>query len=189
MSLVFRPVGSDSDIEELAALADEIWHEYWPARIGEAQTDYMVGMMLSPEALTRDMRDWDYRFWIIEDDGRVVGFTGGATEELTGDPAHDAHITHSEVVNARWPKRWFISKVYLYAHERGKHYASRVIDFYERMCTDEGLPAMYLTVNRNNVLGVRAYLGNGFEIVDEVDADIGEGFVMTDHIMAKEVAL
>ena len=191
MALVFRPVESDADIEELAALASEIWHEYWPAHIGLAQTEYMVDMMLSPEALARDMQHNNYRYWIVEEaegeSSRVVGFTGGATEELTGDAAHDAHITHSQVVNSRWPKRWFISKVYLYAQERGKHYASLIIEFYEELCRSEGLPAMYLTVNRGNQLGVRAYLGRGFTIVDEVDADIGSGFVMEDHIMAKTV--
>jgi GNAT superfamily N-acetyltransferase len=79
----------------------------------------------------------------------------------------------------------FISKIYLYAQERGKHYASRVIEFYEAACHAEGMSGMYLTVNRGNELGVRAYLGRGFVVVEELAADIGEGFVMDDYIMAK----
>ena len=42
MTVSFQPVESAQDVEQLAKLADEIWHEYWPALIGKAQTDYMV---------------------------------------------------------------------------------------------------------------------------------------------------
>ena len=44
---------------------------------------------------------------------------------------------------------------------------------------------MYLTVNKRNDLGVRAYLGTGFEITDAVETDIENGFVMDDYIMEK----
>ena len=30
----FEPVGTEDQIKQLAAMADEIWHEYWPALIG-----------------------------------------------------------------------------------------------------------------------------------------------------------
>lgn len=188
MSLTFKPVTSANDIEQLAERAGAIWNEYWPARIGQAQTDYMVAQFQSVPAITADINEHDYRYWLVHDeDGRCVGFTGGATQRLNGDAEHDAPLHHSDVVDTRWPERFFISKIYLYASERGKHYASRILDFYEQLCRDEGLAAMYLTVNRENDLGVRAYLGRGFDVVDEVDADIGEGFVMNDYIMVKEI--
>lgn len=41
-----------------------------------------------------------------------------------------------------------------------------------------------LTVNKGNELGIRAYKGNGFDIIESVEADIGNGFVMDDYIMA-----
>lgn len=189
MTLTLEPVQTDEQLEQLASIADEIWHEYWTDRIGEAQTDYMIKMFHSIDAMKHDINERNYRYWfLIDSSGNTVGYTGGAVEELVGDTQKDAAITHSQVVNERWPKRFFISKIYLYAHERGKHYASRVIEFYEDLCKTENLPAMYLTVNRENELGVRAYLGRGFEIVEEVDNPIGDGFVMYDYIMAKEIA-
>ena len=102
-----------------------------------------------------------------EDDGRIAGYTGGRVEPETN--------------------RFFISKVYLRAEERGKGFASRVIAFYERLCLERGLDAMYLTVNKRNDLGIRAYLGKGFETIDAVETDIGNGFVMDDFIMEKRV--
>ena len=96
-----------------------------------------------------------------------MGYTGGRAEPETN--------------------RYFISKVYLQAEERGKGFASQAIAFYERLCHERGLEAMYLTVNKHNDLGIRAYLGKGFETIDAVETDIGNGFVMDDFIMEKRV--
>lgn len=188
MSLAFEPVSTPAQIVRLASMADEIWHEYWPSRIGMAQTDYMVQMFQSPAAIERDMAEHGHRYWFLRDgQGNLVGYTGGAGEELSGDGEADDAMMRSSIVDERWPRRFFISKIYLYAAERGKHYSSHVMDFYEDICRSEGFPALYLTVNRDNDLAVQAYAARGLEVVEEADNPIGEGFVMTDYIMAKEI--
>ena len=65
MSIAFDPVRTADDRQRLAALADEIWHEYWPALIGDAQTDYMVENFQSLEAIERDMREHAYEYWFM----------------------------------------------------------------------------------------------------------------------------
>ena len=165
--MVFRPVETAQDQERLAELAGSIWHEYWPALIGEAQTDYMVERFQSLPAIRRDMAENAYEYWFVCDGDRVVGYTGGHVEPKTG--------------------RFFISKIYLKAKARGHGYARRVVEFYDALCRERGLHAMYLTVNKGNVLGVRAYKGTGFETVDAVETDIGHGFVMDDYIMERPV--
>lgn len=165
----FEAVETPEQQERLASLASEIWHEYWPALIGPAQTDYMVEQFQSLPAIRRDMADHAYEYWFVRaaDDGRVVGYTGGHVEPETN--------------------RFFISKIYLRAAERGRHFASAVVAFYERLCCERGLGAMYLTVNKGNELGTRAYRGKGFATIDAVETDIGHGFVMDDYIMEKRV--
>jgi GNAT superfamily N-acetyltransferase len=188
MPLAFEPVSTPVQVARLSAVADEIWHEYWPPRIGMAQTDYMVRMFQAPAAIERDMAEHGYRYWLLHDgQGNLVGYTGGTGEELSGDAEADAAMMRSAVVDERWPRRFFISKIYLYATERGKRYSSRVMSFYEDICRNEGFPALYLTVNRDNDLAVRAYVARGLEVVEEADNPIGGGFVMTDYIMAKEI--
>lgn len=169
MSIAFEAVRTTDDRQRLAALADEIWHEYWPALIGDAQTDYMVENFQSLEAIERDMREHAYEYWLMraEDDGRIAGYTGGRVEPETN--------------------RFFISKIYLRAEERGHGFASQTIRFYEDLCRARGLAAMYLTVNKHNDLGVRAYRGKGFETIDSVETDIGQGFIMDDFIMEKRI--
>ena len=95
--------------------------------------------------------------------------------------------THGTIVSEHFLNRLFISKIYLKADQRGKHYASRIIEFWEEYCRSHDLEGMYLTVNRDNELGIRAYLGRGFSIYEDVAAPIGDGFVMDDHIMGKSV--
>ncbi|MCI8469404.1 MAG: GNAT family N-acetyltransferase [Eggerthellaceae bacterium] len=182
MLVEFRPVTSDADKEGLAQLAGDIWREYWPALIGEEQTEYMVANFQSLEAIERDMAEHGYEYWLVlaadeltapeleqgaQPAFRVVGYTGGHVEEETN--------------------RFFISKIYLLAGERGKHFASRIIEFYERLCAERGLRAMYLTVNKHNDLGIRAYKAKGFKTIDAVETDIGQDFVMDDYIMEREV--
>lgn len=166
----FVPVQSQEDLETLANLADKIWHEYWPALIGLEQTDYMVEQFQSLAAIKRGIAENNYEYWFLraEDDGRIVGYTGGYNEPETN--------------------RYFISKIYLLEEERGHGFASQTIAFYENLCRERGLSAMYLTVNKGNELGVRAYLGKGFETIATAETDIGHGFIMDDFIMEKKVA-
>ena len=171
MSLSFIPVETLTDQELLARIAGEIWREYWPALIGETQTEYMVEKFQSLDAIKRDMAEHNYEYWLLvatekDEDGlekSIVGFTGGHNEPDTN--------------------RFFISKIYLFSDARGRGYARRVIEFYEDLCFVRGLDAMYLTVNKHNELGIRAYEGTGFETIDSVETDIGEGFIMDDYIM------
>lgn len=169
MEVAFIPVKSSEDRVRLAALADEIWHEYWPALIGEAQTDYMVNRFQSLEAIERDMREHAYEYWLLraDEDGRIVGYTGGHVEPETN--------------------RYFISKIYLRAEERGHGFASKTIRFYEELARTRQLDALYLTVNKHNDLAIRAYMGKGFKTVDSAETDIGGGFIMDDYIMEKRI--
>ena len=171
MSLSFVPVKTAADQEVLARIAGEIWRGYWPAIIGPDQTEYMIEKFQSLEAITRDMAEHDYEYWFLvatesDDDGiekAIVGFTGGHNEPETN--------------------RFFISKIYLYPEARGHGYARRIIEFYEDLCFARGHNAMYLTVNKHNDLGIRAYIGTGFETIDSVETDIGHGFIMDDYVM------
>jgi ribosomal protein S18 acetylase RimI-like enzyme len=206
MALKFEPVKTDAQIVELSQLARDIWFGYWPDIIGREQTEYMVEKFQSEPAIRRDMTENAYEYWFLVEDaidaeggvegasandtsasagnadtvsssegatftpsayGNIMGFTGGHVDEATG--------------------RFFISKIYLLPEARGRGYCSRVIEFYTELCLERGLSAMYLTVNKNNKLGLRAYRGNGFYVAEEVVLEIGDGFVMDDYIMQKDV--
>jgi len=168
VALTFKPVVTDEEIAVLAKMANEIWHEYWPSRIGLEQTTYMVEQFQSLSAITAAIREEGYLYWVFEDEGKLVGYTGVHPEEENG--------------------KLFISKIYLFATERGKGFASEAIAFLEDLCQKRNFDAMYLTVNKDNELAKTAYFAKGFTIIDEVTKPIGEGFYMYDLIMEKKLA-
>ena len=81
-----------------------------------------------------------------------------------------------------------LSKIYIDKNFRGKSIAAdalrRVIDY----AAIKGRDHVFLTVNKNNKIAIRAYEKNGFVISDSVVTDIGNGFVMDDYIMKYKIA-
>lgn len=206
MSTTFQKVETGEHLALLASIAAEIWNEYWPAHIGQAQTDYMVRNFQSLEAIERDITEHAYEYWFILSDAPTARSGAEPASGVDKEPASsgdangcaarddgDNHLAPQEMRIVGYTgghvepetNRFFISKIYLYAHERGKGYASKVIDFYNDLCRTRNLRAMYLTVNKYNELGIRAYLGKGFETIDSVETDIGCGFIMDDYIMER----
>ena len=220
MSIAFDPVRTADDRQRLAALADEIWHEYWPALIGDAQTDYMVEKFQSLNAFRTDIADNGYEyFFIMQHEDETPHELGAATH---GADIHDQGDTVAGRVNddiesdrdgelardtedfartAAVPRivgytgghveadtnRFFISKIYLLKEHRGEGLCSATIRFYERLARERGLDALYLTVNKHNEMAIRAYKAKGFEVIDAVETDIGDGYIMDDYIMEKKL--
>lgn len=186
--ITFERVETAEQIEQLANLAHEIWFEYWPERIGLNQTEYMVEKFQSLPAIKRDMKENGYEyFFLIDEEGETVGYAGVVQERFSSNPEDPHANVHGEEITKRFMDRLFISKVYLLKDERGKHYSSQALARLSEYARENGLEGLYLTVNRDNELAIRAYIGNGFEIIESLDADIGEGFTMYDHIMARAV--
>lgn len=161
MNITFEKVEKNGDITALAALANQIWHEYFPCILTEAQIDYMVEKFQSAPAMEQQIASAGYEYYFICKDGVRVGYTGFVREE----------------------EKMFLSKLYLKKEYRGQGIASRVFEFLEQECRRSGLHAIYLTVNRHNDNTIAVYEKKGFHTVKEQAADIGCGYVMDDYVM------
>ena len=102
---------------------------------------------------------------LVEEDGKVLAYFGIQPQ---GD-------------------RLFLSKFYILRENRGRGIFSVGIEFMKSLCREEGLTAIYLTVNRNNTHAYEVYLHTGFKVLRTEVNDIGNGFVMDDYIMQLEV--
>jgi ribosomal protein S18 acetylase RimI-like enzyme len=163
MSVQFTPVQSQHQIDELAAMADLIWHEYFPAILSGEQIDYMVNTFQSADAISEQIAQQGYQYFFIETDGTNVGYT--CVRQDIG--------------------RLFISKIYLLKAARGHGYVGEAFRFFEHLCRDNHLTSMWLTVNRHNQGAIRVYEAKGFKTVRTQVTDIGSGFVMDDYVMEK----
>lgn len=160
MQLQLQPVSDKQQIEQVALLAGQIWHQHYQELLGEAQINYMVEKFLSAPVITQQIAE-GYRYYLAVCDGAPCGFCAAKREE----------------------QRMFLSKVYVLKEFRRRGIAAAFL----RQVTEDaqGLAGIYLTVNKNNAGSIEAYRRLGFVTVDAVVTDIGGGFVMDDYIMEK----
>lgn len=157
----YTPARTPEDIHALSAMADHIWHEFFPSILEEEQISYMVDKFLSPSVLNEQLKQ-GYEYYFLP---RTINKIG---------------LALSLFIPKK--KRLFLSKIYLYKEARGNGYASRMLDFVASLAKDKGLDAVYLTVNKYNS-AEKVYAHKGYKTIDAVVTDIGHGYVMDDYIM------
>ncbi len=144
-------------------MADEVWHEYFPCILTDEQIDYMVDRFQSERAMREQVSEKGYRYAFIMDGEVRVGYTGIS---VSGG-------------------KLFISKLYLLKENRGRGFGTAALNMLFDIAREEGLGSVYLTVNKYNDRAIRTYESNGFERIQSIVTDIGEGFVMDDYVMEK----
>lgn len=164
--LNFTEVKTDTQIETAAALADEIWHEFFPAVLSAEQIDYMVEKFQSEKAMKEQLKSEGYKYFLLLDGGTRVGYIA---------------IRHDS------DGRLFLSKLYIKKEHRGKGFATEVFEFLKRYCRENGLNAVWLTVNKHNATAISVYEKRGFCRIGEGITDIGNGFVMDDFYFQLDV--
>ena len=157
-----------ADVEALVALAREIWCAHYSAIISVAQIEYMLGQRYSSEVVRAELRR-DGIWW----DKLMVagGMAGFASYFLTGVPGEMK-----------------LDKLYVHPRHQRRGYGGTMIAHAGEVARANGCTRLVLAVNKNNRSAIAAYLKHGFSIADAVVKDIGDGFVMDDYIMVKQVA-
>lgn len=147
---------------------DEIWmvqriaHLTWPSAystiLTPAQMYYMLDMMYSSASLI-DQMDKGHRFY-VEDREVPDGFFSVRTN---GDQMK-------------------VEKIYVCPSSQGQGLGKELMLSALRLARDEGSRSVVLNVNRNNK-ALHFYKSLGFEIVSEVDIEIGRGYLMEDYVL------
>jgi RimJ/RimL family protein N-acetyltransferase len=165
--LLLTPVRTAEEIQEVAGLAEKVWTEHYTSLIGSGQVTYMIEKFQSVPAITEQILQ-GYRYYLMQYDGRSVGYTA-----ILSEPAE---------------KSLFLSKIYVEKAYRGKHITSQTIAALKKICREEGLEKIWLTVNKGNHSSISVYEHLGFIKARDVVTDIGEGYVMDDHIMEATIS-
>lgn len=158
----FLSVQTADDIQTLANLANEIWHEYFPCIISEEQITYMIDQFQSVHALTAQIHA-GYCYQILYCDDIPTGYFGIC-------PQSDGSL--------------FLSKLYLKQNFRGKGLAS--VQFREilRIAKEHNASSVWLTVNKHNEQAIAVYEHFGMQCIRSQVSDIGNGFVMDDYVFS-----
>lgn len=157
-------VKTDTDIETVVEVAKSIWEEHYTPIIGEQQVYYMLETFQSTTAITKQIEN-GYQYYLINKDSNVVGYMA-------------INIDKEEM---------FLSKLYLKKECRGQGLSKEALQFLNEKCLNENVTSIYLTCNKYNSNTLQAYQHLGFKVVDEAVSDIGNGYVMDDYILRKEI--
>jgi diamine N-acetyltransferase len=165
--LNFVPVIRPEQLAAVAALAHEIWYEYYVPLIGRPQVDYMVAKFQNAQAMQAQI-DEGYEYFLVQQQdagGKWIDIGYAAVQEQPG-------------------RVMFLSKFYLHHAARGSGTGRRCMEFIEGLAQRRGHSLLWLTVNKGNP-AVQAYQRLGFRIAADLVMDIGGGFVMDDYRMEK----
>lgn len=153
-------------------IIQEITNITWPITYGEilskTQLDYMLGLFYSDEALAKQIENKEQLFYLISDSKSTIGFIG------------IEHNYKDEAITK-------IHKIYLLPETQGKGIGKKVIEEIQKLAFKNNSKALFLNVNRfNTALGF--YKKIGFEIKEEVNIEIGNGYLMEDYVMEKQMS-
>jgi len=153
------------EIEELLTLTRDTWQHHYTGIIPQAQIDYMLATRYAPARILAQLAQPGIWWDTLRRDGILTGFV--------------------QYEQSAKPGEIKIDKLYIRYGDRGQGHGGLLLRHVEQEARALGGHRLHLQVNRNNASAIAAYRKHGFEIIDSVVFDIGEGFVMDDHIMAK----
>jgi len=159
---------SQDEIELIRSLAYKIWPITFKEILSREQIAYMLNWMDSSEKLWEQMNS-GHQFFVLELENKEVGFMG--IEK-----------------NYQGLKTLRIHKIYVLPEIQGKGIGKKMIDFAEKLAISYDCSAINLNVNRYNN-AVDFYKHIGFSIAKTEDIDIGNGYLMEDYLMEKEVKI
>lgn len=165
--LRFIPVTTPQQVAAVAALAHEIWYEFYVPLIGRPQVDYMVGKFQNAPAIQAQI-DQGFEYFLVRRGPALAQGTDSGYCAIQQQPG----------------RVMFLSKFYLHHAARGSGTGRGCMEFIEGLARRRELSLLWLTVNKGNP-SVRAYQRLGFRIAAELVVDIGGGFVMDDYRMEK----
>lgn len=122
MEPIMEQVNTEVEIRLLAQTADEIWHEYFPCILSAEQIDYMVEKFQSPPALTQQLRQENYRYYLLRSGEEIAGYMGCKSEG----------------------NKMFLSKLYVKQKYRGKGLGGFMLRFPPLRLHAKKAPAAYI---------------------------------------------
>jgi ribosomal protein S18 acetylase RimI-like enzyme len=163
---IIRAVAA-ADIPAIAALARAIWLDHYPAIISVEQIEYMLAERYSPAQMREEI------------DGGTIGW-----EQIVVD---GAPVAFASYFASEMPGEMKLDKLYVHPGHQRAGYGGKLIAHVAAVAANRGFRRLILAVNKNNVQAIGAYRKHGFAVRESVTKEIGNGFVMDDYVMVKEL--
>lgn len=165
MMMEIRRAGLE-DFKIINELAVNTWHNAYDKILSPEQVDFMLEMMYSLEAITEQVSIKGHHFLLLSQDNRYLGFASYELNYLSG-------VTK-------------LHKLYVLPETQGMGAGRLLVSKIELEAAKNGNDKISLNVNRYNP-AVNFYLKNGYTKVKEEDINIGNGYLMEDFVMEKQL--
>lgn len=156
-----------ADISKIEEIAQKTWPISYEGIISPDQIRYMLDLMYSKSKIGTAIQDPNQAFWLAEKHGETLGFCGV-----------EIHNPTSEYLR--------IHKLYVLPDTQGLGIGKLLVEKVTEEAQSHGLHLLHLNVNKKNK-AFYFYQKLGFEIDREEVIDIGNGFVMDDFVMIKNL--
>jgi ribosomal protein S18 acetylase RimI-like enzyme len=157
------------DIPVIQRIAYHTWPATFEHILSMEQLTYMLDMMYSSVSLAQQ----------IQQKGHAFLLAGIGVQEPMGFAAYEINFQGSPVTK--------VHKIYILPEAQGKGLGKALFEYIARESVKKGNGRLSLNVNRNNTKALKFYQNNGFEIVGEEDIQIGQGYLMEDYILEKDL--
>lgn len=158
-----RPA-TQADIPTIQAIAHAAWPVAYASIISAAQIAYMLDRMYGTPALQDQFGAKGHRFLLAHAEDRAIGFAG-----------FEHHYR---------PQRSRLHKLYVLPEVKGGGVGHALLASVLREARANGDTQIELNVNKHNPAKV-FYQRHGFTVERDEVLDIGNGFVMDDHVLVR----
>jgi len=155
------------ELPAVQRLAGVIWRAHYPGIITPDQIEYMLERGYALPLLEGFLAGDDRGLELASADGELAGF---ASWYVTDD-REEAKL----------------DKLYVLQSRQRLGLGARLIARVASLARAAGARQLILNVNKQNAQAIRAYEKYGFAVREAVVVDIGEGFVMDDYVMGKNL--
>jgi len=158
------PATSLTDYKCISELAQIIWHEHYIKIISLEQIDYMLEKYNSVKSIEKRAQEGVLFYY------------------LTYNNVPAGYIAIEKEVDFL-----YVSKLYVLKAYRGKKIAKSAMLYVDSMAQEHGLSKIRLHVNKYNTNSILVYEKMGFVNTNSIITEIGEGFIMDDYEMVKNL--
>lgn len=153
------------EIHIIQSLSDIVWPHTFRDILSTEQLAYMMNMMYSTEALSKQMNE-GHHYLLMKDEDEYLAYLS----------------YENNYENKYWTK---IHKIYILPSAQGTGLGIKLINIVADIAMKNNSKALSLNVNRDNMKAISFYKRMGFEVILSEDNDIGCGYLMTDYVMNK----
>lgn len=158
-----KKIGVES-IPIIQSLAHHTWEIAYKNILSADQMSYMLKLFYSRESLQHQIEDKGHQFILVTNEEETAGFASYGIKNKSNAAVYNLH------------------KIYISPNIQGKGIGMFLLNYIIDDVKQMHGNALELNVNRNNK-ALSFYQKFGFEIIDEQDIPIGEGYFMNDYIM------